>query len=168
MKVLFLDIDGVCNSHKTWGLYGHSSPIAKNDYRLDPTVLRFIELLYKKNVKIVLSSTWRLEVTPEEAQKFIGVPVLDKTCVRSTPNAIRGDEIKIWLDNHEVEAYCIVDDDSDMLEEQMPYFVKTNYNDGLQYKGMIKICEILGLDFHGLLKDEEKEPAIDERFNYPN
>lgn len=165
MKVLFLDIDGVCNSHKTWALYGHSTPVAKNcDYRLDPTVLRFLELLHKNGVQIVLSSTWRLGVTVEEAKDFINVPVLDLTCSYPFPESVRGDEIACWLKDHEVEAYCIVDDDSDMLPEQLPFFVKTLYGDGLQYQGMLRVCEILGLELHQLLKESEKDPGFSEKF----
>lgn len=44
----------------------------------------------------------------------------------------RGEEIKRWLDEHdEVENYIILDDDSDMLNEQLTHFVQTDTYEGI-------------------------------------
>ncbi len=44
----------------------------------------------------------------------------------------RGKQIRDWLVVHPgVPTYAIVDDDSDMLHEQMPRYVKTGYELGL-------------------------------------
>ena len=46
---------------------------------------------------------------------------------RVTPGGRTGE----WLSRHpEVERYAIVDDDSDMLPEQMPFFVRTSAETG--------------------------------------
>ena len=44
----------------------------------------------------------------------------------------RGDEIQDWLDRYpEVTGYCILDDDSDMLDSQLRNFVQTDMDYGL-------------------------------------
>jgi hypothetical protein len=76
--------------------------------------------------------------------------VIDVTPVLNTH---RGEEIEYWLQENWVDRYCIIDDDSDMLPEQMPYFVKTSDNIdhedcidigyGLTKKCAEKVIEIL-------------------------
>ena len=81
--------------------------------------------------KVVLSSTWRLF---EESRKEVAKQVCEFIDV--TPRLFsgiyapkeRGHEIKQWLDQHpEVTRYAILDDNSDMLEEQLPNFFKTEW-----------------------------------------
>jgi hypothetical protein len=163
MKILFLDIDGVLNSPKTWALYGDSSPLAKDQkFNLDPNALRFIQLLHAQGVEIVISSTWRLHENLGDFKDVLGFPVKGKTGREVSVGSVRGKEIDLWLKDHpEVEQYCIVDDDSDMLEEQMPYFVKTNYKDGLQFEHMEKICKIFGMSVFDFLFGKDKEVEED-------
>lgn len=163
MKVLFLDVDGVLNSLKTWALYGDSSPLAKDQkFNLDPTALRFIQLLHAQGVEIVISSTWRLHKNLGDFKDVLGFSVKGKTGREVSSGSVRGNEIDLWLKNHpEVEQYCIVDDDSDMLEEQLPYFVKTNYRDGLQFDHMEKICKIFGMSVFDFLSGKDKEVEED-------
>ena len=73
----------------------------------------------KHDYKIVVSSTWRkagLEVCTEclrNAGLRDGVDVIDITPDLSSE---RGNEIKMWLDNHpECVGYLVFDDDSDMV-----------------------------------------------------
>jgi len=65
---------------------------------------------------------------------------------------IRGNEVKEWLDRHpEVDKYVILDDDSDFLEDQKPFFVQTNSDDGFSANNYMAAEKILKE------KDEEKE-----------
>lgn len=164
MKVLFLDIDGVMNSvqlavmhHRRnkdvpslggWDPYNEFCPISINN---------LVELLEKvPDLKIVVSSTWRMgcdtvqklqdifNPIPElHGQKIIQERIIDRTPVfRSGP---RGNEIKHWLDNHpEVEKYAILDDDSDMLEEQRPNFFNTNGLHGFMWEDCERVLKHFG------------------------
>lgn len=149
MKVLFLDIDGVLNSFKTTLLHGSlflgSPDVAK---RLDPYGSLFIKRLTQHGVKIVLSSTWRKGSQFEElGSQAFDFEVVGRTCIYPFAGARRGDEIKVWLDEHpEVTHYCIIDDDSDMLPEQMSHFVRIEGTEGITFADMRKICTVLGFD----------------------
>lgn len=124
MKILFLDIDGVANCSTTQ--QRHRGTIG-----IDPYMAFLIgKIVLDTDCKVVLSSSWRhWEDGREEVERQI-VPCLDITSKHDS--RIRGEEIKMWLDKHpEVEKYAIVDDDSDMLEEQMPNFFKTSWEVGI-------------------------------------
>jgi hypothetical protein len=56
----------------------------------------------------------------------------------------RGSEIAEWLSRHpEVDRYAIVDDDSDMLPEQVPFFVQTSFETGMTDEHAAKLIEVL-------------------------
>lgn len=164
MKVLFLDIDGVLNTHKTCLLHGgvFINSVGVKD-KLDPYGSLFIKRLTQHGIQIVLSSVWRGgKRFAQEKERAFSFPIIDRTPWHPFPDSIRGDEIKMWLDNHpEVTHYCIVDDDSDMLEEQKPFFVKTKHQEGITFEDMEKICKILGFDVWDLTK-YRKDPDIIE------
>lgn len=123
-KILFLDIDGVLNViTKDYDEYGgifHPHFVAN-----------LKDICDKTSCKLVITSTWRFMGLERLSQmwshrelpgKIIGrTPLLDTK---------RGEEIKHWLENspNTVDKYCIIDDDTDFLPEQMPYFVKTSGN----------------------------------------
>jgi hypothetical protein len=96
----------------------------------DHVAIGLIRRLCKEtDAKIVLSSTWRITNTAQECADGLTLPIFDCT---PRLNGKRGLEIYTWLNAHpEVTRYAIVDDDSDMLDEQKPYFVQTNFKDGL-------------------------------------
>jgi hypothetical protein len=74
---------------------------------------------------------------------------LNLPMVGATPSkfsASRGEEIALWLRDNKVDKYVIVDDDSDMLPEQLPYFVKTDNYEGLLYKDYLKVVELLSTE----------------------
>jgi len=63
---------------------------------------------------------------------FVGITGNRKEC--------RGEEIKDWLDKHEdIESYAIIDDDSDMLEEQMKSFFHVDGYYGLSPNTLYRI-----------------------------
>lgn len=154
MKVLFLDIDGVLNNEehivKIHNLLGEEQYLAllrkiteiPFDYRSCELLKDFIK---KANVKVVLSSIWRLN--PDSfniIRKYAGIEVYDKTIKL---NGTRGEEIQQYLDNHkEIINYVILDDDSDMLESQIRHFVKVDGKVGLTIKEIIQCEKILNME----------------------
>lgn len=133
MKILFLDCDGVLNSHAEPGF------LTLSDARLR----RLRHIVQETDCKIVVSSSWR---KMDDSRKrlvnklrYKKMSVHDWTTTEffhvrteEEPSQLRGHEIKKWLDEHPGwTTYCILDDDSDMLSEQMPFFVKTDGYVGL-------------------------------------
>jgi len=142
-KILFLDVDGVLNSVRScYALGGFPHSTGKDDLPLfDNVALGFIRRLVKETgCEIVLSSTWRLTEPYLQFGNDLKLPVMDRTpCL----NKARGHEIQHWLDNNPWAKYAIVDDDSDMLPEQMPYFVKTDVQVGLMTADFEKLMALL-------------------------
>lgn len=165
MKLLFLDFDGVLNGHPK-----RTDPLpewAKDDWPftwVEGKRIRVLEpLLAYEDFRIVVSSTWRLnwnvpglarilnEYLPGLGDRIIGITPRERAPVEGhkwgSPILIaqgRGREIKQWMKENKFDGiYAIVDDDSDMLPEQMPYFVKTESLIGLTPKHVNRIKSIL-------------------------
>lgn len=145
MKVIFLDIDGVLNSVRTAVAYGGYPHSLKPGSGFDWVAIRMIRgLCEATGVRVVLSSAWRLNNDFRDVGKAFELPIIDRTPSLLGP---RGIEIQAWLDAHpEVERFAILDDDSDMLDVQMPFFVKTDGFEGLTWACFLRLCEILGVD----------------------
>lgn len=153
MKVLFLDVDGVLNHRGVFRTGNGASPLCKE------CVARLANLVGRTSASIVLSSTWRLGgERSSHVQKLKEAGVLDRAHndwrtidMPVNDDAIiipyierRGSEIAEWLSRHpEVVRYAIVDDDSDMLPEQLPFFVQTTFDTGLQDEHVEQIVSIL-------------------------
>jgi hypothetical protein len=131
MDIIFLDLDGVLNViPQGFDLYGaifHPEFVDNLKYIIEQT-----------GAKIVISSSWRLSglwylKNMWEHRNYPG-EIID-----ITPNLydkdhkrIRGEEIDLWLKQNKkqnISNYVIIDDDSDMLENQLNNFVKTSGND---------------------------------------
>jgi len=162
MKVLFLDIDGVCNCQETF----------IKDPNAHFPIDRYMAFMVGKiqldtGCKVVLSSSWRHH---KESTKYINdriVDLLDTTGYEphddSRPsgaaNCQRGREIQAWLNkwnsktiisgyegqimNESITAYAILDDDSDMLPEQKENFFQTSWLTGLTEEIMNKVIKHL-------------------------
>jgi len=76
--------------------------------------------------KICISSVWKnhFKDTNDWNKSLIALGFRNDIFVGITGNrrTLRGDEIKEWIDNNDVDKYAIIDDDSDMLAEQMSSF----------------------------------------------
>jgi hypothetical protein len=146
-RVLFLDIDGVllCEAEYRRGNVKAQFPGERAE------LIR--QVCAKSGAAIVVSSTWRHSVETRDTLLHHGFPVhpdwrtpLNQRSVSGALllGKLRGHEIKHWLDAHpEVESYAIVDDDSDMLPEQMPWFVKTSFSEGLTSDHAEVLIELL-------------------------
>jgi 3-deoxy-D-manno-octulosonate 8-phosphate phosphatase KdsC-like HAD superfamily phosphatase len=147
MKVLFLDIDGVLNNGRIALARGGYPMELSERHLFDEDAITLIRrVCYLTNTQIVMSSSWRFSHTVKEFTDFLGTEVIDKTGVDW--DGIRGKEIQEWLDNteHNIEAYAIIDDDSDMLESQKANFVQTSTTEGMSFKNYEQLCSILGAD----------------------
>jgi hypothetical protein len=141
MKVLFLDIDGVCNSEETM----------KRDYRkngkggilgIDPELAFIVgKIILNTNCKLVISSSWRH--WPDGLEQIKSQIWSDIYGV--TPNSkigFRGDEVKAYLLEHpEITHYAILDDESDFHKEQ-PLF-KTSFATGITPEIAKKVTDYL-------------------------
>lgn len=132
MKILFLDIDGVCNSREYGEKVGTLWEV------IDPAQAAMVRrIIIQTGCRMVLSSTWRLypntrELVRNEIAEYIDVtPDMQKGGKWGVTD--RGVEIKAWLDaNPGVERYAILDDNDDMLPGQ-PLFL-TTFDIGLTEK----------------------------------
>lgn len=143
--MLFLDIDGVLNSARSCLAFGGYPMELDEIGAFDQIAIRLIQRLCDADdqVQVVLSSAWRLHCDYNDVGAALGLPIIDRTPSLLGP---RGKEIAAWLDGRDdVEAYAIVDDDSDMLPEQMPRFVNTDGENGLMYADFIKLCALLNV-----------------------
>jgi hypothetical protein len=157
MNIIFLDMDGVlCTSRaacatKDVGLMRAIDPLGVG--MLNALQDRVWEK-HREKCGIVVSSTWRHMKEMPALLQAIGLRI---PCVWSNkdefvwrtghhPSGKRGVEIKEWLDTHSkelnVKRYAILDDDSDMLEEQKPFFVKCDCYDGIPYMGTMQLEQI--------------------------
>lgn len=158
VKILFLDIDGVVNSETFYtkranGEYGDKPyPLSEFDPEAVAQVSRIIN---ETGANLVISSSWRHTDGLRSIFKNVGLRgrALD---FEITPylGTIRGLEIKKYIDEYpnkhngdEIETYCIVDDDIDMLYEQKDNFVKTDaYYGGLTKEKADEVIRILNSD----------------------
>lgn len=130
MKVLFLDIDGVCNSLE-YAIRNNMNLWHATDPELVKLVRRIID---ETGCKVVLSSTWRLypearEVVKRDVCSFIDCTA-DMQAGAKRGIVARGEEVQAWLDAHpEVTQYAILDDDNDFLPSQ--WLFKTTFEKGL-------------------------------------
>jgi len=161
-KIIFLDIDGVLNSTEVayqirkdginnngfGGFFKEpTEPTHSNVCWGQELVDNLKYIIEKTNAKVVISSTWRVTHRWQTFPKMFalyGFP--DIEIIGATPklNIARGYEIREWLHhNKDVEKYVILDDNSDMLESQMPFFVKTDLHIGLTKENAEKAIDIL-------------------------
>jgi len=144
-RVLFLDIDGVVlNGRALW----HTG---NNKYLPPEKVALIREICDRTGCVIVVSSTWRYSETTADMLRAVGLPLHADWRTDWKNDMVgsiiqgqrRGVEIHRWLARHPGVSYAIIDDDSDMLPEQMPYFVKTDHEEGVEQWHVDALVEIL-------------------------
>lgn len=143
MKIIFLDIDGVLNSHGWVHQHGDHTWLSM----LDPDRIELLNQITKRTgAKLVISSSWRIfhGHTPLALllqQAGVEGEVYDVT---PTGHGLRGREIQAWLDAQpeQPEAIVILDDCKDM-GHLMDRLVQTNGAKGLQPYDVWKSIEML-------------------------
>lgn len=153
MNAIFLDIDGVLNDQNSietmYNALGHKQfHMLANAIGETPFNYKSCELIKKliKETKsvVVLSSTWRLsEKSMETVEDYIETKLYGRTPHLGLSYA-RGKEIKAYLSRHpEITNYVILDDDTDMLEEQKEHFVNVDGKLGFTKEDFDKCVVIL-------------------------
>lgn len=144
-KIIFLDIDGVLNSHRSMYAWCNTN--------LDPVAIDLLEALIKETGAIVvISSTWRGQGCDKWRQEIIDdIPMLhehlhDDWYTPWISVCKRGVEIQEWLDVHDEVIYVIIDDDDDESHppNQMTNFIKVIPEYGLSHFDYEKALKILG------------------------
>lgn len=181
MKIIFLDIDGVLNSHRSFmAKVGQPVAIPQADWsmkrmaevqakQLDPVAVALLNRLTDADptIKLVISSTHRLFAYRDgklqlnllrDYMRILGVTgeVIDAT-PRLEPDLTRGQEIDAWLSIScplAVKRFIIIDDDADMLPTQMNRFVQTDAEIGFSIKDVKLVQGLLNISDAQLFKDE--------------
>jgi hypothetical protein len=146
VKVVFLDIDGVLNSHEYVRSDRPRSKERGGVMGIDPlAVSRLNRLLRATGAVVVVSSTWRKKRSRVELQGVLDARGFQGTVHGKTPDLSgrspgatlylapqRGEEIRHWLehDGAEVEAFVVLDDDGDM-DAVRGRFIQTEFETGL-------------------------------------
>lgn len=176
MNIIFLDIDGVLNSTRSFiaanrGRTGGWKTMEEREAATaDPVAIGLInKIIEKSKAGIVVSSTHRkffhnhhdgdcplqsacyARIDLAAYMEQIGIEGAILGATPNTKHGHRGTEIKTFIDNQivqpdfTIDRYVIIDDDSDFLDEQFPFFVHTNVNDGFSFANYIKTLKILGV-----------------------
>lgn len=135
MKIVFCDIDGVLNTYK-----GNPGP-----HFSKPCIDNLKELLKNKDIKVVVSSAWRMLGLEKIKQIFEQNGINSDIIVDITGHekGDRGIQIDAWLKrNGNPSDFVILDDDSDM-KPHMDKLVQTNSHIGLTSADIDKAKKIL-------------------------
>ena len=162
-KIIFLDIDGVLNSHRWWDKF-HEEGLASQegyDFDLDPEAIMKLNRIMLKvpDVKIVITSTWRFDfkdtVERLQAQGLV-IPVIDRTSVSLHESRMlpRGVLVDKWISENARDTcnYVIFDDDRDFLLDQQWNFIQTDTAIGLTDGAVETAIAILGTDDYKMSK----------------
>lgn len=152
-RVLFLDIDGVINSERTFAAFGgypHDFT-ASELARFDPVALALVrKLCDKSGCVVVLSSSWRLQFTAHEVAAGLDLPVFASTPDYGSTFS-RADEIAGWLAaNPYVTHFAIVDDMALDWPDRThgAHFVQTNPDIGLTVANYRQLLWLLAPETH--------------------
>lgn len=139
-RIVFLDVDGVLNSHAWWArkAFEPAHP------QLDPeAVARLDRLCRETGAAVVVSSTWR-SAGATHMREVLGAVGFKGRVIGCTPQMARmgtngvylgverGHEIAQWLSTfpRPVERFVILDDEDDMADLR-GFLVQTDYAVGL-------------------------------------
>jgi len=158
MRIIFLDIDGVLNSHE----FFERTQYNRSDFPysdLNPiSIKKLNEIIRRTDASVVVSSMWRFGRAADELQYILENKGFEGRIVSTTPergcsSCLRGNEILNWIkendhftnckSHREFRSYVILDDDSDMLYWQKDNFVKVNSSRGLSDDDVEKAVLIL-------------------------
>lgn len=148
MKVIFLDIDGVLNSTRSYLAFkGYPHGFDKEQRaKFDEVAIELVKRLIRvSGAKVVLSSSWRHIHEIDAVAKGLDIEIIDRT--PSSTDGFRGREILVWLDKNQdkgITHYVILDDETDFTDEQTEnHLVRTDENVGFGYKDYEKAGKIL-------------------------
>ena len=144
MKIIFLDIDGVLNTSKTFEeIYNESKLTGVRRIPIDESKVKLLSyVISKTNAKIVLTSIWKLDykkenniliptsdytITLDKILNKYGIKIYDITPIDK--NRIRQNEINMWLEgHHDIDDFVIIDDEiSNLNNIEENKLIKTNF-----------------------------------------
>lgn len=141
--IIFLDLDGVLNCEKSQSKLLGTNMLLNGANSFHKSALVNLQIvLDETDADIVISSSWRYSYDATEIEMMLWYRCVKAQVVGITPRRYigsdgiykprtRGEEIQLWLDaNPDVTNYCIIDDDTNMLEHQLPHFVETTWENG--------------------------------------
>ncbi len=139
MKVIFLDIDGVLNSNE---YFERTKDNKLSRIELDIKCLKILkEVIDETKAYIVVTSSWRLLKGFENTKKYLKEFGIDIHDVTKSIYGNRGEEIREYLNNHNIDKFVILDDEIfPDFNELKNYLVETSfYNGGLkeEHKNML-------------------------------
>lgn len=140
-KILMLDLDGIVivTSNK------------KDNYMtlFDDDKVKLLEyIIDNTDADIVISSQRRILGLEKLKNMWISRNYPgDVVDITPYSEISRGDDINMWLEQNEVDIYCIIDDlNDDFYPEQYPYFVKCQTKVGLTKELADNVIKILNND----------------------
>lgn len=135
-KFIFLDVDGVLNNIAS---FDHGEHISLDCTRNLRKVLDAVP-----DCGIILSSTWRIGLEIQHlSEMFSWFGIYRMVGRTKILDGFRGREIQHFLDNFPVKQYVILDDDSDFLNHQKLFHIKTDAEVGLTEAQAGKVIKIL-------------------------
>lgn len=141
MKVVFLDVDGVLNTSKTFERVYHSfKDTGKKELDIDSFRLEYLKrIIDETEAKIVLSSTWsgffqklNDKIVPRNKKgqlfynvlNYYGIEIYD---ILNDESYIGRECLIIdWLSKNEVDSFIIIDDEPNMFKELIGRLIKTS------------------------------------------
>ncbi len=152
MNILFLDVDGVLNSHiylcNKYDEKGKKA-LTREEF-IDPECMYVLKEIVKKfDFCIVIISAWKIIDEEYALLKKIflkfNLHILDRT---KNYGSKRGREINEWINNNNIKKYVVLDDE--IFDDYKQYnilnhLVKTNFYDehALTYTHLNRIKEIM-------------------------
>jgi len=148
--IIFLDFDGVLNSHAWWTRRGPRKPSDSDfTYEIDRQAVALLdEVVLATGALCVVSSSWRILRPLHKLQRGLRSVGFSGTLIGVTPNVWdrkgRGEEIERWLSWQAVRpVFAIVDDDSDM-DPHKDRLVQTDIRVGLTAADAARLVALLG------------------------
>lgn len=134
-KLIFLDFDGVLNSHDWFQRRSPCIPDSTRALREDRDICpdnmaQLNKLVATTGAEVIVSSAWRIGRTLEGLRDILQRNGFRGTVTGVTPRLLtqRGEEIQAWIDancQQQDIAFVILDDDSDMAHLK-EHLVKTS------------------------------------------
>lgn len=153
-RVVFLDIDGVLNSHAFFKAGSGRPPATDTDEQarrmIDPAAVEHLNALVEKSgASLVISSSWRRIYSLGAIGRALRANGFEhpRAIIGATPplGGPRGHEIQAWIDSagKPLPTFVILDDDSDM-EHLADRLVQTHYTSGLLAEHVDAALRLLG------------------------
>ena len=142
MKIIFLDVDGVLNTSKTFErVYNVFKNTGKKELEIDYFRLEYLKtIINETEAKIVLSSTWRRffekvnnKIIPrnEKGKKFYDL-LLDYEIeiydiLNNNFSDINREELILnWLSKNDIESFVIIDDEPNLFKNLFDRLIITS------------------------------------------